>query len=281
MTAAEHAAPCRHAGGPPREIVEKVSQVIGSLGSDAAFLASRGLTPAEYALALPAAVEALRGSQSAANTDRRRFLLELFQAMVARGLLSALAVPTYGEDTVYRLTVAGYGDVAVIQKGCPDGAHSSVRWSAPSWARETYLWWLCSSLAYEPGEHVAKGCNRLRQRFFSGTPDTVDGIIFHNELCGAPERPCPKIGRAVEIAGAQVPPPCIYVMPARSVGASEWNWDGSRQRAFPAVLLSLFGIDASSEPAYVGHVGFQQRGGSLRTTISSRFGPGRSTTFRK
>ena len=278
---AEQAAPCRHAGAPPEAVVGKVSALIEALGSDAAFLASRGLTPAEYALALPAALESLRGSRSASTSGRRQFLRDMFQAMLDRDLIAGVAVPAYGEDTVYRLSIAGFGDVAVIQKGCPDGAHSSVRWSAPEWARETYLWWLCSSLVYEPGEHLAKGCNRLRQRFFSDAPDTLDGVIFHNELCGSPDRPCPKASRSVTIAGALVPPPCVYVMPERAAAASEWNWNGERVRIFPSVLLSLFGIDAATEPSYVGYIGFQNRHGNLRTTISSRFGPGRSTTFRK
>lgn len=277
----EQAAPCRHAGAPPEAVVDRVSAVIQELGSDVALLASRGLTPAEYALALPAALESLRGSRSASTSGRRQFLRDIFQAMLEKSLISALAIPVYGKDTVYRLSIAGFGDVAVIQKGCPDGAHSSVRWAAPGWARETYLWWLCSSLVYEPGEHIAKGCNRLRQRFFSDAPGTLDGIIFHNELCGSPDRPCPKANRAVSIAGASVPPPCVYVMPEQAAGDSDWNWDGGRVRTFPGVLLSLFGIGPESEQSYVGYVGFHRQHGTLRTTISSRFGPGRSTTFRK
>jgi hypothetical protein len=276
----ERSAPCRHAGSPPEAVIERVSRVIETLGEDNSFLASRGLTTDEYMGALPAAIEALRGKQSAANADRRHFLQSLFQAMLKSGLITKLEMPTYGEDTVYRLTVANLGDVAIIQKGCPDGAHSSVRWTAPSWAKETYLWWLCPSLKYEPGEHVAKGINRLRQRFFSPAPDTLDGVIFHNELCGGPYRPCPKARLSVEIAGRTVPPPCVYVMPNRDPAASEWNWDGGLARTFPPVLLSLFGIKPNEAAAYIGYIGFQSRGGKIRSTITARFGPGRSTTSR-
>lgn len=278
---AEQAAPCRHTGAPPETVVTRVSGLIQELASDAAFLASRGLTPAEYALALPAALESLRGSRSASTSGRRQFLRDIFQAMLDRGLICNLAIPAYGDDTVYRLSITGFGDIAVIQKGCPDGAHSSVRWSAPDWACETYLWWLCSSLVYQPGEHVAKGGNRLRQRFFSDAPDTLDGVIFHNELCGSPDRPCPKLNHAVRIGSMFVPPPCLYVMPEKVPEAAQWNWDGGRVRIFPGVLMSLFGIDQTLLPSYVGYVGFQRQHGTLRTTISSRFGPGRSTTFRK
>jgi hypothetical protein len=277
---AKLAAPCRHAGVPPLPVVERVSALIEALASDEEFLAKKGLTTSEYRSALPMALEAMRGSQSASNSDRRLFLISIFNAMVDRGIIERYEIPAYGEDTVYKLHVQDYGDIAVIQKGCPDGAHSSVRWTRPEWARETYLWWLCSSLAYEPGEHVAKGVNRLRQRFFGDAIDELDGVIFHNELCGTSQRPCPKAARGITISEKLVPPPCIYTMPQRAEAATEWNWSATQERSFPTKLLSLFGITPDEVPAYLGHVGFQRRGGSLRTTICSRYGAGRSTTFR-
>lgn len=277
---AKRAAPCRHPGAPPDAIIQKVSGIVASLADDAVYLASKGLTSDEYRLALPAAIEQLRGSRIASNSNRRQFLVALFEEMHLRGLISKFEMPQYGEDTVYRISVEGLGDVAVIQKGCPDGAHSSVRWAVPDWAAETYLWWLCSSLTYEPGEHIFKGTNRLRQRFFSEATDAVDGVIFHNELCGSVDRPCPKKDNSIPIDGAMVPPPCIYVMPEHQKDGTTWNWDGARKRQFPSVLLAMFGISETNAAAYIGHVGFQKRGGSLRSTIASPFGPGRSTNFR-
>ena len=277
---AKLAAPCRHAGVPPALVVDKVSTIIEALAFDEDFLASKGLSSSEYTAALPMVLEAMRGSQSASNSDRRLFLRSIFDEMVTRNIIASYDIPTYGEDTVYKLHIEDIGDIAIIQKGCPDGAHSSVRWTRPAWARETYLWWLCSSLAYEPGEHVAKGVNRLRQRFFGDATDELDGIIFHNELCGTPQRPCPKVEKGIIISGKLVPPPCIYTMPERSSGAIEWNWNASQGRFFPGKLLSLFGIAPDQVPAYLGHVGFQKRNGSFRTTICSRYGAGRSTTFR-
>jgi hypothetical protein len=276
----EKAAPCRHPGAPPESVVEKVSNVLVSLSEDSAYLATKGLTAEEYRSALPAAIQKLRGSRAAGNANRRQFLVGLFERMLQSGHISKIESPRYGDDTVYRLSIDGFGEVAVIQKGCPDGAHSSVRWSAPEWAKETYLWWICDSLTLEPGEHVSKGVNRLRQRFFSEAPDSVDGVIFHNELCGTSNRPCPKIDRALLIDGILVPPPCVYIMPEHCKDGAEWNWDGARERLFPKILLAMFDISASDAPAYVGFVGFQKRGGTLRTTIASPFGAGRSTNFR-
>jgi len=84
---AKQAVPCSHAGVPPIAVVEKVSALIEALASDDAFLASKGISPAEYRSAFPIALEAMRGSQSASNADRRHFLVSIFEAMVARGLI--------------------------------------------------------------------------------------------------------------------------------------------------------------------------------------------------
>lgn len=277
----DDAAPCRHAGAPAPAVVQRVDHLIQSLVTDTATLARYGLSAEEYRDALPAAIEAARGSMSASNAGRRRFLLDILEALVETGLVDSVTKPSHGDDTVYRLAVPNFGNVAIIQKGCPDGAHSSVRWSVPGWARETYLWWLCDSMKAEPGDHIAKGVQRMRSRYVNPSDRAVDGVIFHNHLCGTPKRRCPKQDRAVQVSGQMVPPPCIYVMPDNESDANNLNWDGRQQRVFPGILLGLFGIGANDLPAYLGHVGFQRKGGEVRTTISARFGVGRSTTYRR
>lgn len=278
---AESSAPCRHQGAPPPEVVDKVARVITGLAADDQFLLRQGLSSREFQEALPAAIEAMRGRMSASNSSRRKFLVALFEYMVTAGTITSVTEPDYGEDTVYRLEVPNVGPVAVIQKGCPDGAHSSVRWSRPAWAVEAYLWWICSSMAAHPGIHVSKGVNRLRQRFFSNAPDVLDGVVFHNDLCGTSVRPCPKHAKSAEIDGQSVPPPCLYIMPERDLSRDSWNWSGGRTASFPAVLFSAFGIANSDAAAYTGYIGFERRpSGSLRTTIASRYGPGRTTIYR-
>ncbi|WP_128911008.1 hypothetical protein [Granulicella sibirica] len=102
---AKLAMPCRNAGVPPTPVVEKVSALIEALAFDESFLASRGLSPSEYTAALPMVLEAMRGSQSASNSDRRLFLRTIFDEMVSREIISGYDIPTYGEDTIYKLHV--------------------------------------------------------------------------------------------------------------------------------------------------------------------------------
>lgn len=281
----EMASPCRHVGAAPDLIINRTVDIISTLASDPSYLEKHGISAEEYIQALPAAIERLRGRNAAQNSNRRQFLLDIFEQMLLKGLITKITVPEYAKDTVYRLAIPNLGDIAIIQKGCPDGAHSSIQWSVPDWAVETYLWWLCPSTKHEPGIHVAKGINRLKQKFMDSvnqdsTIRFIDGVIFHNEMCGTSTRPCPKKQRAIKIKEVATPPPCIYVFPNTQANLEEWNWSGSRQRRFPQILLSLFGILEAESSFFTGHVGFQKRNSSLKINITSPYGPGKSTTSR-
>lgn len=275
----EQAAPCRHKGDAPEAVVAQVVRIIQTIGEDDAYLHSHGLSPEEYRLALPVAIEQMRGRSAASNRERRDFLALMFDHLVSSRAIDRYTVPDYGRDTVYRLSIPDIGDVAVVQKGCPDGKHSSVAWRVPDWAVETYLWWLCPSLKNHPGWHVSAGVKRLRGEFFSPRPDALDGVIFHNRTCGTDLRPCPKMRHAVRIGDVDVPPPCIWALPKRSNGP-DYNWDGARTLLFPAILLSAFGLQSTQIPLYTGFVGFKESPHGSRTTIASRFGPGKTTTSR-
>ncbi|MFI9403665.1 hypothetical protein [Nocardia sp. NPDC052316] len=277
---AELAAPCRHAGVPLPAVVDSVTRLIQQLADDPEVLTKYGLTADEYRSALPGAIEQFRGRRSASTSGRKMFLADLLQGLVDAGLVAYMEKPEYGDNTVYRLEISGFGDVAIIQKGCPDGAHSSKRWKVPEWARETYLWWLCDSTRYEPGAHIDKGVKRLLGEFRGTRPDTLSGIIFHNDMCGTPNRPCPKSAYGLEVGRVRVPPPCVYVMPDRNPEADAWNWNGEVERVFPAILLQAFGIAPAQAAQFIGHVGFQKRRDDTKTIITSRFGTGRATTFR-
>jgi hypothetical protein len=281
LTEPQAAAPCLHAGSPRPVVIQRAADAIKELAAFPDVLAKYGISANEFESALPAAIESIRGSKSASNASSRNFLTGLLEHLADREIVSGVTAPSYGADTVYRVDVEGIGAVAIIQKGCPDGAHSSTNWSIPDWAEETYLWWLCSSMSSQPGEHITKGVNRLRNRFFSDLPGTLSGVIFQNELCGSFQRSCPKQKYSADVGSRSVPAPCIYKMPERDGRAQTWNWTGDRALKFPAVLLSAFGILPSDADSFVGFVGFQRKdNGSIRTTITTRFGAGRSSTHR-
>lgn len=274
-----NAAPCRHRGAPRPEVVEHVLKLLSSLAKDQGYLASHGLTGDEYSHALPLAVEKLRGRMAASNQERRDFVEEIVSVLVDLGVVLRYKKPTYGKDTVYRLFMSGGMQVGLIQKGCPDGKHSSVAWSRPDWADELYLWWVCDSKNLEPGEHVWKGVNRVRGKVSAAGEDQLDGLIFYNQLCGTPDRPCPKMEHAIERNGIKLPPPCIYVFPRWDHSQSLLNWRGETQRVFPRQLLSAFGIEDAHVANFTGHIGFRLSGGEVtRTEVTSRYGASKATT---
>lgn len=277
----DDAAPCRHAEIPPAPIVDSVVRLVESLNLHPDLLVDHGITPKEFTWALPAAIEQIRGRRSAGVGARREFMTAMLQGLVGKGVASALETPPPGADTVYRLTVVGLGDVAIIQKGAPDGAQGSVKWKVPDWAQEAYLWWVFDGMNRHPGSEVAKGVSRLRKVFFAEDRRQLDGVIFHNELCGTASRLCPKQEHATDFGGMIVPPPCVYVMPDTDQHAASWNWDGSTRRRFPELLLGAFGIPSEKASLFTGHVGFRGAGKEAkRTVITSRFGHANATTYR-
>ncbi len=151
----EKAAPCRHRGAPSDDLVNQVVQLLEKvIAKDEPYLKSKGISVDEFERAFPAAVERIRGSWAASNRERRDFAEDVIKHLAREKIIKGYDIPKYGDDTIYRLMLKSGKQVGVIQKGCPDGAHSSTRWERPSWADELYLWWLCSSLRFEPGETI-------------------------------------------------------------------------------------------------------------------------------
>lgn len=277
-----NAAPCRHRGVPSEQVVEQILQLLSStLPADKNYLSSRGLTPEEYMQALPTAVERLRGRMAASNQQRRGFVQEFLELLVKLGIVERYQSPKYGDDTIYRLFVKGGRQIGLVQKGCPDGKHSSVAWARPSWAEELYLWWVCDSKNAEPGENIWKGINRIRGKVSVPGADQLDGVIFYSHSCGTADRPCPKMTHAIAHNGMMLPPPCIYIFPKWETGQTNLNWRGEVQRQFPSKIIRAFGISEADAPNFVGHVGFRMSGPTVTATeVTSRFGISKVTSAR-
>lgn len=277
----EQAAPCRHRGAPHDDLVNQVVHLLADVvAKDERYLKSKGIGLEEFERAFPAAIERIRGSWAASNRDRRDFAKLVIKHLASSQAIKSYDLPKYGDNTIYRLKLKNGKQIGVIQKGCPDGAHSSTRWERPSWADELYLWWLCSSLKFEPGEHVWKGIARVRKKVAREAGNQLDGVIFFNSLCGAPERPCPKKSRVTTKDGLSLPPPCVYIFPGWKTGQDELNWRGTEERVFPPVLLSAFGVDSSDAKNNIGFVGFRISGANVRTEITARFGPAKASSAR-
>lgn len=277
----EQAALCRHRGAPSDDLVNQVVNLLERvIANEDALLRANGVSREEFHRAFPAAIERIRGSWAASNKDRRDFAKQVIEHLAQSGVIRGYEIPKYGDSTIYRLLLNDGRQVGVIQKGCPDGAHSSTKWARPPWADELYLWWLCSSLKFEPGEHVWKGVARVRKKVRKEPDNQLDGVIFYNDLCGTAERPCPKARRVKTASGTELPPPCIYIFPAWKHAESDLNWRGTVTRRFPSVLLSAFGVEGEDWKNHVGYVGFRVSGTSVRTEITTRYGAAKASSVR-
>ena len=276
------AAPCRHSGAPPEDLVNQVVQLLSrAVPNDVDFLRANGLGRDEFERAFPAAIEKIRGSKAASNRESRRVVELTIKHLADSGAISSYHVPKKGESTVYRLCLRNGRQIGVIQKGCPDGAHSSTAWERPGWADELYLWWACDSLKFEPGEHIWKGVTRVRKKVAEEPSNQLDGVIFFNHLCGSPERLCPKAGRVTLASGLELPPPCVYVFPTWKRGEEELNWRGQDVREFPRELMSAFGVEGSGWKDNVGYVGFRVSGRNVKTEITARYGAAKASSVRR
>ncbi len=279
----EQSAPCRHRGAPTEDLVEQIAAFLQKIvAEDEEYLSKNGISKDEFARGFPAAVGKIRGSWAASTQDRRDFAELIIQHLAESNAILRYDIPKYGDDTVYRLSLDNGKQVGIIQKGCPDGAHSSTKWVRPPWADELYLWWLCSSLKSHPGDHIWKGVSRVRRKVSKEPDNQLDGIIFYSQTCGTSERPCPKKGLILfaDKTSIGMPPPCIYTFPSWEEGKTYLNWRGEVKREFPNILLHAFGIPVDQCINYVGSIGFRLSSGSVRTDITSRYGPAKASTAR-
>jgi len=275
----EQSLPCMNIGAPSEPLVSQVVAFLNdTLLNDVAYLNRNGLSIDEMSRAFPAAIERIRGSRAASNQTRRDFVRTTLEHLLEHGFIRSLDLPQYGKDTLYRVVLLDGTKVGVVQKGCPDGAHSSINWERPEWADELFIWWCCSSSAMQPGEHVWKGVARLRKKIQSEPMNQLDGIIFESEVCGTPARPCPKREHSREIGGQDVPPPCVLTFPHWSPTSESMSWAVARDLAFPKALLAAFHVGTPSD--FTGHVGFLKKGNRIRTEVESRFGESKITGYR-
>jgi hypothetical protein len=107
--------------------------------------------------------------------------------------------------------------VTVIElKGCLDGNNTNI-FERPPQAQEFILWSVCTNPGADPRHNVWSGIHTRLSAEIISREKRVDGVIIWDMVCGTVGRPCPKLqepGRITAVSHYELPPPCIYVMPA-------------------------------------------------------------------
>lgn len=273
--------PCRH--GFPSESINAVKRVLRDLPVDnPQILHDAGVRPEEWEPLLRAAVESIRGTNSATTSDKKRFVGAVLSHCEQRGTIAGWRFIGSSRRQDYEVTMPDGSLVAVEAKGCPDGNNTNI-WDRPSRAQEFVVWSLCpESLAHDPGKGVWSGIATRLLPKVAVERKVVDAFVFFDGRCGTSLRRCPKAfgvrglrPAATELVGQRdkedwLPPPCVYLFP-RSAPTVPHNAEPPVHTvetcAFAAALLRAFDVEEQALPDYVHEARVEARGSVRGTEI--------------
>jgi len=163
------------------------------------------------------AIERVRGQFSATMREKREFARSILNYMQDRGFI--LHWESSGEANRHDYSIRfSNGRVAVVElKGCLDG-NNTVIYERPPHAQEFVIWSLCLNIGGDPRLNAWSGIHTRIGADIIERAQQVDGVIIWDMVCGTVGRPCPKLqqapGRVTQVAQYELPPPCLYVLPA-------------------------------------------------------------------
>lgn len=224
------------------------------------------------------AIERVRGQFSAAMAAKREFARDVLNYMQDQKCIEDWK--SSGEKNRHDYTVRlANGRVAVIElKGCMDGNNTTI-YERPPNAHEFIVWSLCTNTAGNPRKNAWSGIHtRIGADMLGRAGQRVDGVIVWDMMCGTVGRPCPKLTNAPEritaVTHYQLPPPCIYLLPA-TVASARNNPKPTAQSLSDVHLLKAFHECFGGKPDELNYVDFEveYRGNDLfRTTRIRRDG---------
>lgn len=222
MQQVDHVIPCSK----NPQFAAVLRQYISDLRRQAHQIGSHGLTPEEFRRSglFEAAVESIRGTQSATMEEKKAFISAALAYLSAQHLVAAWDDDTARGRFDYRVRLPDDPSfkIAFEAKGCLDGNNTTI-YERPGDAAEFYIWSLCQNAGSDPrksawsGIHTRLGAEMLSR---AGQAKRVDGLIIWDMRCNTVSRPCPKIiadpSRATRFSSQfpSVPPPCIYLFPS-------------------------------------------------------------------
>ena len=202
-----------------KDLEKVIRDYVEVLKTDAHKLGAHGLSEEEFynSGVFRGAIERTRGQFSATMRDKRVFARHILNYMQDQGFIENWE-PTGAanrHDYVVRLKT---GKVAVIElKGCLDGNNTNI-FDRPANAQEFVIWSLCTNPGADPRLNAWSGIHTRLSAEIISRQQRVDGVIIWDMVCGTVGRPCPKIAiakdRVTTVAHYELPPPCIYVLPA-------------------------------------------------------------------
>lgn len=261
------------------ELTQRIEEFAETLRVEAHTLGNHGLDEQEFYNSglFRGAIERIRGQFSATMRDKREFVQHVLNHMQDRGFIAdwESAGEANRHDYAVRLNS---GRMAIIElKGCLDGNNTNI-FERPPHAHEFVIWSVCTNPGADPRRNAWSGIHTRLSAEIIFRDQRVDGVIIWDMVCGTIGRPCPKLigrpERATQVGPFELPPPCIYVMPA-TIPSPRNNPNPTAQRLQDVELLEAFNNCFQGEGAEVNYVDFEveYRGADIvRTTTISRDG---------
>lgn len=163
------------------------------------------------------AIERVRGQFSATMSEKREFASNVLNYMQDRGFIIEWESAGGANRHDYSVRLPA-GRVAGIElKGCLDGNNTTI-FTRPPHVQEFLIWSVCTNPGADPRKNAWSGLHTRLSAEIIDRQQRVDGVVIWDFACGTVGRPCPKLSSASErrtvIAHYQLPPPCIYILPA-------------------------------------------------------------------
>jgi hypothetical protein len=226
------------------ELQRRILEYTEVLKTEAHKLGDHGLDENEFYNSglFRGAIERIRGQYSATMREKREFATNILNYMQDNKFI--LDWHSAGDANRHDYSVhMPDGRVAVIElKGCLDG-NNTIIYERPPHAQEFIIWSLCTNPGANPRHNAWSGIHTRLSADIIERAQQVDGVIIWDMVCGTIGRPCPKVrldpSRVTIVSHYELPPPCIYVMPA-TVGSPRNNPKPMAQNLASVQILNAF-----------------------------------------
>lgn len=261
------------------DLREKIEEYADVLKTEAHTLGDHGLTEEEFYNQglFRGAIERIRGQFSSTMREKRDFVKNVLNHMQDEGYIDDWE--SAGESNRHDYSVKlSSGKTAIIElKGCLDGNNTNI-FERPPHAEEFIIWSVCTNPGADPQHNAWSGIHTRLSAEIIYREQRVDGVIMWDMFCDKICRVCPKIvddpRRVTNIGPDELPPPCLYVLPA-TIPSPRNNPNPPSQRLEDVQLLQAFHRCFSGADEEVNYVDFEvaYRGTDLtRTTRVVRNG---------
>ncbi|MBM3553239.1 MAG: hypothetical protein FJX45_16145 [Alphaproteobacteria bacterium] len=261
------------------ELKQRIEEFAEVLKTKAHLLADFGLSEKDFYNSglFRGTIERIRGQFSATMREKREFVRRILSFMEDQKFITSFE--SSGSRNRYDYTVElPSGKIAVIElKGGLDGNNTNI-FERPAHANELIVWSVSTNQGGDPRRNVWSGLHtRLSAEMISNNK-RVDGLIVWDWVCGTLGRKCPKVdqnpSRKTIVAQFELPPPCIYVLPA-TIPEVRNNATPTAQALGNVEILDAFHRCFKGSPDEVNYVDFEvayRENDTIRRTIVRRGG---------